>query len=755
MVILKNMNEFLAKIYKEANQLKTLTIEEHTNHLIQRIAELKKYDDRICRVVDNEKGFWDDLKIVCLLHDLGKVSPQFQNKLRRIVGFRYLQSNLKVEIPHNYISPVFTIGIYNSLKNDNQRFLSIFFSIAFHHDRKIDFDEKELTQAINELKCFLEQILSYIKEKIPDYRLEGELKNFYYSYLKSYLDENNEIIKKVKSSSYYILLKGLLHRLDYSASAFLPVETERIQNTTQFITKYLNIKYGVNELKTFQKEAEKYRENNIILTASTGSGKTEFALNWLGNDKGFYTLPLRVSTNAMYERVCDIFGSDKVGLLHSDSLFYEIESKDAEIFSFETTLNKINAARQFSLPVTICTADQLFTSVFKYPGYERIYATLAYSKVILDEPQSYSPKTLAMIIRALEEIAQLGCKFCYMSATHHPFVIEKLKNICEIMPPELHQESKHKISLIDKPISESINGILSKYSESKKILVIGNTVKQSQELYTNLKEKCINNLRVNLLHSGFIKKHRLSKENQIKTNFQKDEPVIWITTQIVEASLDIDYDVLFTEIASLDAIIQRMGRIYRKKGRTISDKDNPNVYIYTKYPSDKHFIYNKEISQFTIEAIEKYNEKILSEEDKQKLMNEVFDVNKIYKTSFYKEFVNAYLLLEYGFQSQNKAEAQRLFREINQITGIPESIYSENENLITELIEKTKSNNLEDKLFAISELNNFTLSVPTFSKSYSAEPIFKNSSKDKSIYLILGEYTEYLGLRIEKFNNFL
>lgn len=746
------MNELFAKIYNDGNQLRTLTIQEHTNELIKRITELKNYETEINRIVGNESNFWNDLKIVCLLHDSGKISPNFQNKLRKIINLPPLKTHLKYEIPHNYISPAFVLGICNSLKKDDQRFLSILFTIAFHHNREIDFEEKELTEVIDELKFYKTEIIKYINKKLQDFNLEVELSNFYYPYLKSYLDDNNELIKKVKNSPYYIILKGLLHRLDYSASAFLPVETKRIENTTPYIIKYLNDKYGVNELKRFQIKAEEYRDSNIIVTASTGSGKTEFALNWLGNSKGFYTLPLRVSTNAMYDRVCDIFGSDKVGLLHSDSLLYEIESKYTETFSFEITLNKINSAQQFSLPITICTADQLFTSVFKYSGYERIYATLAYSKIILDEPQSYSPKTLAMIIRALEEIAQLGGNFCYMSATHHPFIIEKLKSICEILPQELNQELKHKTSLIDKPISESIEEILLKYRENKKILVICNTVKQSQELFSNLREKCSN---INLLHSGFIKKHRSLKEKQIKTDFLNEKPVIWVTTQIVEASLDIDYDVLFTEIATLDALIQRMGRIYRRKGRSIYDNDNPNIYIYTKEPSDKFFIYNKEILQFTLEAISKFNEKTLSEEDKQNLMNEVFDLNKIKNTSFYKEFNEAYQLLTLGFQSQNKAEAQRLFREINQVTGIPERVFAQNESKINELIDKTKSKNIKEKLLAIKELNDYTLSVPTHSKNYSTNPIFKSSSKDKSLYLILGEYSEDVGLSKNQFDNFL
>lgn len=92
------------------------------------------------------------------------------------------------------------------------------------------------------------------------------------------------------------------------------------------------------------------------------------------------------------------------------------------------------------MPITITTADQLFTATFKYPGYEKVYATLAYSKIVLDEPQSYSPDTLAIIIKGLQEISELGGKFCFMSATIHPFIRERLKDYCRILDAVFNTE---------------------------------------------------------------------------------------------------------------------------------------------------------------------------------------------------------------------------------------------------------------------------------------------------------------------------
>src|SRR5699024_4868521 len=71
---------------------------------------------------------------------------------------------------------------------------------------------------------------------------------------------------------------------------------------------------------------------------------------------------------------------------------------------------------------------------------------------------------------------------------------------------------------------------------------------------------------------------------------------IWITTQLVEASIDIDFDVLFTELSMIDSLLQRFGRCYRKREL---DHDAPNIYIYTEDVSGKGSIYDKDILNIT------------------------------------------------------------------------------------------------------------------------------------------------------------
>ncbi|MFN8673040.1 MAG: CRISPR-associated helicase Cas3' [Candidatus Sericytochromatia bacterium] len=734
------MTKIYAKSSKKQNNIITETLQEHTEELLENLQILKKfYYNEIDSL--NINYIWRLLELACVYHDLGKVSDHFQNKILKSIKqpeIKIKKDLPKDEIPHNFLSPAFFSFIKDEIIIKNiDIYYFLFYTVAFHHNRVQNFSDKDLISIINNDLEKKVSLLDWIKKFNLD--TTQKLKSKYLALL-SY---SSSQYKNIKNKKEYILLKGLLHRLDHSSSAHLDVESKRIEEPELDLLNYLTEEskkknFAFKGLKPFQENAKNYRDKSIMQIASTGMGKSEFAMNWIGNDKAFYILPLRVSVNAMYERFCNTFGKEYIGLLHSNSFVYGIndlekegiEELEEEKLMIEEHISRMDLSKQFAMPITITTADQIFTSVFKWKGYEKIYATLMYSKLVIDEPQAYSPEILAMIICALQELSKLGCKFCFMSATIHPFIKEELENCCELLEPEYNTQKKHKISLdnSENGIIDLVEKIIYSYKEGKKVLIIVNTIKKAKELFDILKNFDESTINLKMIHSYFIQKDRNEKEQEILSDYKKDVPVIWISTQIVEASVDIDYDILFTELSSIDSLIQRMGRIFRGSDREINEAFEANIIIATEKPSgvseNTKSVYDKWIVDNTKIAIQNYNNRIISEEEKQDLMNIIFKNIKTEKNNFYEKYDSYKLLLKNGFEARSKDNAQKLFRDITNITIIPKSIYQDNKNIIDDSILKLKNKNIErqERVKNIKILNDFTVSLPFY---------FINSSLEK------------------------
>lgn len=539
------------------------SINEHTEKLLRNLKILRNvYENIVDKNSNVDERLWNLLEIACVYHDIGKVYSPFQNIILEKLGKEKLYTTFDYEsIKHEQLSPMF---IPTDDLNYTEKKL-IYQAIYYHHCRV----HKKVNPNLVE-KIIKEDILpryDNIRSEIK-YKLKDDLDCNYLGYVmgRNKIDEESEVYIK------YCLLKGLLHRLDHSSSADVLVENKTEQSLGECTENSLKFKgyNGKNELQKFCKDNI---SNNILVIGSTGIGKTEAATIWSDIGKTFFTLPIRTSINAIYDRIKFDIGYKDVGLLHSSAVDYLEEKEDKfDYHLYEQTKNLGNR-------VIVCTIDQIFPFIFRYNGYEKIYATLAFSKVIIDEIQAYSPEITAIILKGIKMINDIGGKFMIMTATLPRIYKDELEKMGikfkfgEFLKPIM----RHKLSINDNSLDNDIENIINKASSSK-VLVILNRIDKANELYLKIKEKNIEN--VNVLHSRFIKNDRSNKENSI-INFSKEREKtgIWITTQIVEASLDIDFDYLFTEMSTLDSLFQRCGRCYRSRKY---EKNELNIYVYNK-----------------------------------------------------------------------------------------------------------------------------------------------------------------------------
>ena len=654
------------KYYAKSNPIET--IKEHTDKLLENLEILKRtYGSKIVQAIDMpEERFWQLMEIICKYHDAGKVYSGFQNAIRKAIGEPLLPTKFNNEqIKHEQISPIFVPYKEYELTKTERKL--VYQAIYYHHERAntIHVDAELLEEIIEQdIQPNIEKIEKELQIKVP------ELKTTYLGMVEGQarITEFDEIYKE------YCIMKGLLHRLDHCSSAWIQVEDETNDKISEFVEKFMKQqKFQANDLQQFAKANQ--NKNNIVI-GSTGMGKTEGALLWSNSEKTFFTLPLRISINAIYDRIKETIGYEHVGLLHSTAIDYLDEKNE------ENEFEKIKQARNLYEKITTCTIDQIFPFVFKYRGYEKIYATLSYSKIVIDEIQAYSPEIVAVILKGLQMINNLNGKFMIMTATLPRIYKEKLEEMgIKFEYNEFIKDTiRHKIQLKESEINQDIEEIKENV-KSKKILIIVNTINKAIEMYKKLKEEGIEN--VNLLHSRFIQEDRGEKERSIK-EFSKDrnEPGIWITTQIVEASLDIDFDMLYTEMSTLDSLFQRLGRCYRSREYT---ENTPNVKIYIKNTSGVGYIYDKEIYEKSIELLEPYNCQILKEATKINLVDKLYSKEMLQETEFYKKFKTSFKILDNIIDyDTSKKDAQHILRDIDNIEVVPKIIYDKNIDLFAE-----------------------------------------------------------------------
>lgn len=651
----------------------------------------------------------------CRIHDLGKVNLVFQAMIcPKLAEKFYIDVRKTQQIPHGFLSAV-TISLdeFDDLSElfSDKDFGPFITAVYYHHDREDHYNSPAIRKYAE--KYYMKQIEEYLNRKIRKLNCSN---------LDDLLFRNNVYTGKYIPDSNawkeYLLIKGLLNKFDYTVSAGYENAESVIdlheKKLVKNIEKFLNGK----ELRPAQKFMKMNRDKNLIVIAPTGSGKTEASLLWMNGEKSFYTLPLKVSSNAIYLRIKENYEYKDVALLHSDAMAVYLREYNGN----EDIGEKYERSKMLSQPLTVCTVDQLFRFVYRALGTEIFAATLKYSKLVLDEIQAYEPRVIATIIYGLKMIQEMGGKFAIITATFPPVLkyfmeqyglFEGKQYIFKDFTGKEYQVEKYPRHKVEIRHSEMNLDEIRLRGKNRKVLVICNTVSKAQKLYKKLEGE-----NVWLLHSKYIRRDRAFLERKIMGFSESGESGIWITTQIVEASLDIDFDILYTEMCTADSLLQRMGRCNRK-GRYCPNEANIVVFDNRNGVSEgkRRSVYEDKLYDRSLELLSKYEHILFSEDKKTAYMNEVYSVDGVKETIYFENIQKDLKLFSEIHPTEYSADEAEV-RDIRSVTIVPENVYVENQNLFEYGVEFLKKPNMsrEARSLIKSKLENLTLSLNLYQK---------------------------------------
>jgi len=352
----------------------------------------------------------------------------------------------------------------------------------------------------------------------------------------------------------------------------------------------------------------------LLIKSPTGSGKTEsilapFFLQFIENKfciapRLIYVLPMRALVNSLLERI------RRYAKKISNYISVKIQHGDTPDAPF------------FIADVVITTLDQFvygFARASRQVGnhIDMPAGAIASSLVVFDEAHMYRDEFTFSIMRAIMEILyESKIPFVVMTATMpeslEKSLFENIKDYAKIIGEDV-VSSELQIKICDEPLYENnevnINDKLLRIMKKKKTLIVLNQVKRAQKVYEEIKKKLgLNEKQIVLLHSRFTKKDRERHENTAlsliphkedgEIKIPKEAGIV-VSTQVLEAGIDFSAELLLTEVAPADCLVQRAGRCARYEG------EEGEMIIFPVDDEKGYKPYEKEHLEKTINWIKK------------------------------------------------------------------------------------------------------------------------------------------------------
>lgn len=502
-----------------------------------------------------------------LLHDIGKYSKEFQNYIRS-KGEKepHAKWGACMARMHQLVNVAFPIMGHHAGLPNRDSLLETLDLCARDENRW-----NQIQQAMKEDDCIIPMCDNGSFDKIGDVFQKELFVRLLYSALvdadsldtERHFQQYQYDLRSCKSLDVDVLLDALNKRFD----SFKQVT-------------------ALNELRTnvrlYAQGLANVEQGCFSMTLPTGMGKTLTSLNWALHHARAHSNIKRIVIVLPFISIIDqtanelktIFKDYDVVLEHHSNVNYE-ETDGEENYCKDS---KKMAIENWDYPIVITTMVQLFESLFSNQRSKcRKLHNLQDSIIIFDEIQTLPVNLAECTMRMLNDMLHLcRCSFLFCTATQPDFQTKKdvnvLKNFYGIDHITPLVEDTASVFAATKrvkytPIAdyeaqsfESIANCVVEQNDS--VLIVCNTKKKAMALFESLKEKT----EVQVLHLSInmCQIHRMEVVNTVKQKLKDGEKLILCSTQLIEAGVDMDFPVVFRELAPLESIIQSAGRCNRE-----------------------------------------------------------------------------------------------------------------------------------------------------------------------------------------------
>ena len=337
-------------------------------------------------------------------------------------------------------------------------------------------------------------------------------------------------------------------------------------------------------------------KSHSLVVASTGAGKTDYLFR-RSRGRVFYLLPFQASINAMYFRLQQDLAKYNptldLRLVHGASSLIVPEKDDSDGKSKRN--EDVVVQHLFGASIKVLTPFQIAAIVLGNKGYETVLLDVKGSDIIIDEVHTYSGVAQGMVLKLIDVLVELECRMHIGTATMptalQDGIVQRLgidqTHLERLTDEELKKYDRHEIIKRDS-LEASLPDIAAAIEQDEKVLLITNRINHAQERYELMRE-LYPDVPILLLHSRFKRGDRKELERQLLGKDANGEAIgifntsdkacIVVSTQVVEVSIDISFDLMVTDCAPLDALIQRFGRINRKRNAKIIGLLRPIIVL--------------------------------------------------------------------------------------------------------------------------------------------------------------------------------